>query len=53
MGKSKKTKSKKPKQHQKQQEKSMDDITNEELNALLTPGNSMLAEDYGMQNLIY
>ena len=28
-------------------------MTNEELNALLIPGNSMLPEDYGMGNLIY
>ena len=48
MGKSKK-KSKKAKEPQKQQEKSMDDM----LNAFLILGNSMLAEDYGMENLIY
>ena len=28
-------------------------MTNEELNALLIPGNFMLEEDYGMGNLIY
>ena len=30
----------------------MDDMTNEELNSFLIPGNSMLEEDYGMGNLI-
>ena len=29
--------------------KKMDDMTNEELNALLIPGNSMLDDDYGME----
>ena len=29
--------------------KSMDDMTNGELNALLIPGNSILADDYGME----
>ena len=53
MGKSKKKKNKKAKEPQKQQEKRMDDMTIEELNALLIPGNSMLAENYGMGNLIY
>ena len=31
------------------QAKKMDDMTNEELNALLIPGNSMLADEYGME----
>ena len=31
------------------QAKKMDDMTNEELNALLIPGNLMLADDYGME----
>ena len=29
--------------------KKMDDMTNEELNALLIPGNSMLDKDYSME----
>ena len=53
MGKSKRKKSKKPKQQQKLPEKSMDDMTNEELNALLIPANSILPDDYDMGNLIY
>ena len=53
MGKAKKKKGKKTKKPEKQPEKSMDVITNEELNALLIPGNSMMEEDYGMGNLIY
>ena len=31
----------------------MDGMTNEELNALLIPGNSILPDDYGMGNVIY
>ena len=36
------------KRHQKKYHKKMDDMTNEELNALLIPGISMLDDDYGM-----
>ena len=32
--------------------KKMDDMTNEELNALLIPGISMLDDDYGMECLL-
>ena len=53
MGKAKRKKSKKAKEPKKEPEKSMDDMTNEELDALLIPGNSMLEEDYGIGNLIY
>ena len=46
MGKAKKRKLKKAKEPEKQPEKSMDDMTDKELNALLIPGNSMLEDDY-------
>ena len=53
MGKAKQNKTKKRgkrgKIDGKTQAKKMDDMTNEELNALLIPGNSMLADEYGME----
>ena len=56
MGKGKKKLERKKKKQGKKDErtprevptKQMDDMTNEELNALLIPGISMLDDDYGM-----
>ena len=54
MGKAKQKKTKKRSKRGKKDDKTppakkMDDMTNEELNALLIPGNSMLDDDYGME----
>ena len=56
MGKTKQKKTKKRSKRGKKDGKTppakkIDDMTNEELNALLIPGNSLLDEDYGMERV--